>query len=151
MSLNDEMSLNDRMTQWLKSVRLEIRFMTLNKFVGRNLPIVILGSPYSFYSAGVSKPTAIIHPIYELLLPPTKICTWPTLTPRFLSFANGANSSFNFSRLYRLGDKRGFLDSPASDGEERPPSSLDSPTRDSPRPSSRPRLVRLSLDELSIS
>ena len=46
--LNEEMSLNDRMTQWLTSVTLEIRFMTLNMFVGRNLPIVILGRPYSF-------------------------------------------------------------------------------------------------------
>ena len=55
MLLNDEMSLNDRMTQWLTSVTLEIRFMTLNMFVGRNLPIVILGRPYSFYSAGVNE------------------------------------------------------------------------------------------------
>ena len=61
MSLNDEMSLNDRMTQWPRSVRLEIRFMTLNNFTWMNLPIVTLGSPYSFYSAGVSKPTAIIR------------------------------------------------------------------------------------------
>ena len=40
------------------------------------------------------------------------------------------------SRLYLLGDKRGFLvDSPpAPGGEERPPSSLDSPTRDPTRP-----------------
>ena len=55
MLLNDEMSLNDRMTQWLTSVTLEIRFVTLNKFVARNLPIVIRGSPYSFYSAGVNE------------------------------------------------------------------------------------------------
>ena len=116
MLSNDKMTMLlkwRKMTEWLRSVRLETRFMTLNKCTWMNLPIVILGSPYSFYSAGVSKPTAIINPIYELLLPPTKICTWPTLTPRFLSFANGANSSFNFSRLYRLGDKRGFLDSPS--------------------------------------
>ena len=49
MTQNDRMSSNDGMTQWLRSVRLEIRFMTLNKFVGRNLPIVILGSPYLFF------------------------------------------------------------------------------------------------------
>ena len=61
MTQNDRMSSNDGMTQWLRSVRLETRFMTLNKCTWMNLPIVILGSPYSFYSAGVGKPTAIIR------------------------------------------------------------------------------------------
>ena len=137
MLLNDEMSLNDRMTQWLTSVTLEIRFMTLNMFVGRNLPIVILGRPYSFYSAGVNEQLSSLStnsyyhrqkfahdPLLHLVFYHSP--TGPIHSISLVSIDSGRREdfsihSFNFSRLYRLGEKRGFLDSPASDGEERPP------------------------------
>ena len=108
MLLNDEMSLNDRMTQWLTSVTLEIRFMTLNMFVGRNLPIVILGRPYSFYSAGVNEQLSSY--LLTLITTDKNLHMTHSYTWFFIIRQRGQFIQF-LSSLSTRGEERRFLDS----------------------------------------
>ena len=106
MLLNEEMSLNDRMTQWLTSVTLEIRFMTLNKFVERN--IVIRDSPYSFYSAGVNEQLSSY--LLSLITTDKNLHMTHSYTWFFIIRQRGQFIQF-LSSLSTRGEERRFLDS----------------------------------------